>query len=223
MPEDSRDDIQLMKSLVSGDQRALETIIERWEKPLYSFVYRYLQNETSTREIVQETFVRIFTKRERFNPDYPLSSWIFTIAANLCKNKARWHKRHPEVSMETALGEDGVDGKSKTLEDVLPSDAPEPGSVLEGDEELGALKAAVMSLPHDLRTAVLLHHYENLPYKEISRIVGCSVRGVETRLYRARKLLRNRMTQALEREDLSKKKTTYPISDSLAASTRGVA
>lgn len=223
MLEDSRDDIQLMKALVLGDQRALETIIERWERPLYSFVYRYLQNETNTREIVQETFVRIFTKREKFNPDYPLSSWIFTIAANLCKNKARWHKRHPELSIETALGDDSGEGKSKTLEDVLSSDAPEPSSVIEENEALGALKKAVMSLPHDLRAAVLLHHYENLPYKEIATIVGCSVRGVETRLYRARKLLRGRVSQALERDDRSEKKTTYLISDLPATSSRGVA
>ncbi|MDQ8204541.1 sigma-70 family RNA polymerase sigma factor [Pelagicoccus sp. SDUM812003] len=211
MSERDVTDRDLMQALVAGNQRALDRIIERWERPLYSFAFRYLQNEALTRDIVQETFVRVYTKRERYNPDFPLSSWIFTIAANLCKNRARWRMRHPEVSLETPIG--GEDGKDALrMEDVVATEQPQPGERLQADEELRALKRVVASLPHDLRTAVLLHHYENVSYKEIADIVGCSVRGVETRLYRARKLLRVRMKQVLGSEDAAEKKTTFPAS-----------
>ena len=215
-------DRDLMGALIDGDHRALEVIIERWERPLFSFAHRYTQNEHATREIVQETFVRVFTKREKYDSKYPLSSWIFTIAANLCKNKARWHKRHPEVSIEATTGASDSENARRMI-DVLPSAAPEPSDLLVEDEELEALKQVVLSLPHDLRTVVLLHHYENVPYKEIAEIVGCSARGVETRLYRARKLLRVRMTQLLEREESPQKKKPRPCSDGLSELAPGVA
>lgn len=215
MPEDEIDDRDLMEALIDGDHRALEAIIVKWERPLYSFTYRYTQNENASRDIVQETFVRVFTKRDRYDARYPLSSWIFTIAANLCKNKARWRKRHPEVSLETPMGAGRDGGERCAMIDVLAADAPEPCSVIAEGEELDLLKEAVMSLPHDLRTAVLLHHYENLPYKEIADIVGCSVRGIETRLYRARKVLRVRMTQMVEREEPVRKKKADSPSESL--------
>lgn len=206
MRREGENDHELMEALIREDPGALERIIEKWERPLFSFSFRYTQNEFATREIVQETFVRVFTKRERYNFSYPLSSWIFTIAANLCKNKARWHKRHPEVSLEASLGE-SQDGGERSMLDVLASDGELPADTIEKNEELDRLKLAVNGLPHDLRTAVLLHHYEDMSYKDIADVVGCSVRGVETRLYRARKLLRVRIGQMEQKESEAQKKT----------------
>ncbi len=196
---------ELMRALLQDVPGALESIIEKWERPLYSFIFRYTQNEFATRDILQETFVRIYTKRDNFNFSYPLSSWVFTIAANLCKNKARWHKRHPEVSIEGSASRDSE--SSRSMLDLLPAAEALPVDAMERDEELDLLKAAVRALPHDLRTAVLLHHYQDLSYKEISDIVGCSIRGVETRLYRARKLLRSRIGQFETSEETAQKKT----------------
>lgn len=206
MHSETSQDHELMRALIQEAPGSLERIIEKWERPLYSFIYRYTQNEFATRDILQETFVRIYTKREKYSFSYPLSSWVFTIAANLCKNKARWHKRHPEVSIDGSSSPSDGDASRSMLE-VLPSDDELPADSIERDEDLDVLKEAVQGLPHDLRTAVLLHHYEDLSYKEISDVVGCSVRGVETRLYRARKLLRSRIGQLRETPDMAQKKT----------------
>lgn len=206
MSSELPDDSALMRALVREEPGSLERIISKWERPLYSFAYRYTQNEFATREIVQETFVRVFTKRARYDARYPLSSWVFTIAANLCKNRSRWMKRHPEVSLENPVGSDSSRG-DRTLQDVLSSEETLPIESLEHDEALAQLKLAVLALPHDLRTAILLHHYEDLSYKEIADIVGCSVRGVETRLYRARKLLKSRLSQMQDCLGESQKKT----------------
>lgn len=199
-------DREFMEALVRDEPGSLERIICKWERPLYSFAYRYTQNEFTTREIVQETFVRVFTKRAQYDFNYPLSSWIFTIAANLCKNRARWLKRHPEVSLEKRITSSESEDEGK-LQDVLSSENEMPIDTLEHEEALQELKVVVMTLPHDLRTAILLHHYEDLSYKEIAAIVGCSVRGVETRLYRARKLLKSRLTKSQEGVGESQKKT----------------
>lgn len=204
-----------MAALLDGDDSALEAIMAKWERPLFSFSYRYTQNEHATRDIVQETFVRVFIKRDKYDFKYPLSSWIFTIAANLCKNKARWHRRHPELSIDAPIGDTGKG--ERTVVDTLPSDAALPSERVVEAEELDTLKRAVMALPHDLKTAVLLHHYENLSYKEIATTVGCSVRGVETRLYRARKALRIKVEKLRARdEENAQKKTLLKLSSSCA-------
>ncbi|MBK1876391.1 RNA polymerase sigma factor [Pelagicoccus mobilis] len=205
MRKNAAEDHELMRALIREDSGALERIIEKWERPLFSFAFRYTQNEFVTRDIVQETFVRIFTKRDSYDFSYPLASWIFTIAANLCKNRARWQKRHPEVSLDTGLSS-GDGGEEASLLEVVPAEASLPAEDIEKEEDLDLLKRAVMSLPHDLRTAVLLHHYQDLSYKEIAEVVGCSARGVETRLYRARKILRQRVQASVERDESSQKK-----------------
>lgn len=201
-------DRELMVALVEGDSSALEVIISRWERPLFSFAHRYTQNEDATRDVVQETFTRIFLKKDKYDPKYALSSWLFTIAANLCKNRARWHRRHPEVPIE-AQTNSSVESDT-TLLDTIPAETPTPSASTQENEELSLLKETVMSLPHDLRTAILLHHYENMSYKEIAVVVGCSARGVETRLYRARKLLRSKVKHLMDREIMAEKKTTSP-------------
>lgn len=206
MRKDAAEDRERMRCLIREDKGALESIIEKWERPLFSFVFRYTQNEFTTRDIVQETFVRVFTKRDSYDFGYAFSSWVFTIAANLCKNRSRWRKRHPEVSLDTGL-RDGEGGTDSSLLEVTPAEAELPLESLEREEELTRLKRTVMSLPHDLRTAVLLHHYESMSYKEIAEVVGCSARGVETRLYRARKILGQQMKACCESEDAAQKKT----------------
>ncbi len=207
MLDDQKSDADLMRELVAGRQSVLRTLITRWERPLFSFVYRYIQNEHTAREIIQETFVRLYTKKERYNPEYPLSSWIFTIASNLCKNHARWLRRHPEVPLETE-GDRDEEGNAKR--DTIPSNLPDPSQLADRNEEIRELRKAIAGLPHDLKTAMLLHHFEGLSYKEISEVAGCSVRGVETRLYRARKLIRKRIEKTLSEDRLIQKKKPSP-------------
>lgn len=192
MPADSAQDLVLMADLVAGRDSALDDIMERWEGPLRSFAHRYLLNGTDTDEVVEETFVRVYHKRADFVPGSNFSAWIFTIAANLCRHRLRWRRRHPSESIDIP-DEDGAPGLGSTL----PARGADPAVAAEGNERVAALRAAVDTLPHDQRTVFLLHSYEGLSYREIATAVGCSERGVETRLYRARQTLREKLTALL--------------------------
>ncbi len=192
MPADSAQDLALMASLVAGRDSALDELMERWEGPLRSFAYRYLLNATDTDEVVEETFVRIYHKRADFVPGSNFSAWLFTIAANLCRHRLRWRRRHPSESIDIP-DEDGAPGLGSTL----PAGGADPAVAAEGNERIAALRAAIAALPHDQRTVFLLHSYEGLSYREIAATVGCSERGVETRLYRARQTLRDKLTALL--------------------------
>jgi RNA polymerase sigma-70 factor (ECF subfamily) len=187
LPRDPNDDHELFAALQRGDDTALNRLIARWEQPLFAFAWRYLHHQVDAQDLVAETFVRLYQHRERLRADTKLSAWLFTTLANLCHNRHRWHRRHPTVSLDdpdTSAGDSG---------DLMPQ-VPATGSVrLEQEEMQAALHAAMDRLPHDLRVTVLLHYFDRLSYREIGEITGCSERGVETRLYRARQWLRTEL------------------------------
>lgn len=182
VPRDPTEDHEMFAALQRGEDSALNRLISRWEQPLFAFAWRYLHNHAEAQDLVADTFVRLYQHRERLREDTKLSAWLFTTLSNLCHNRHRWHRRHPTVSLEDP------DTNAGSHEPVA---AGVGGAArLEHDEAQAALHAAVDRLPHDLRVTVLLHYFERLSYREIGDVTGCSERGVETRLYRARQRLR---------------------------------
>jgi RNA polymerase sigma-70 factor (ECF subfamily) len=186
---DPASDLACLQSLQAGDDGALDRLMTRWQRPLFSFAWRYVRNETDAGDLVAETFVRLHQQRQRLRSDTRLSAWMFTTLANLCHNHYRWRLRHPTVSLDAPA--EGEDEPSPAIQPV--SDAPLAGPAMERDEAHAAVRAAIDRLPHDLKVTVLLHHYDQLSYREIGEVTGCSERGVETRLYRARQRLREEL------------------------------
>ena len=186
MPSDPTRDRSDLLSLQTGDDSALNRLMARWERPLFAFAWRYVRNTTDARDLAVETFVKLHQQRTRLRPDTNLSAWLFTTLANLCHNHHRWRRRHPTVSLDAP-----DDGHGNGHAPPGPqADSPPAPDALEHKEALAALDQALIKLPPDLKTALLLHHFEAMPYREIGAITGCSERGVETRLYRARQALR---------------------------------
>ena len=188
MTEENNPDFACMVRLREGDDVALNELIERWQKPFHSFILRYTGNHRDSIELAAETFVRVYRHRSRFNFKSKFSTWLLTIATNLCRQHTRWRKRHPIISFDDAASLDEVSDKN------LFVSAEEIPSVLASRTELAKLvKEEIEKLPHDLKTAVLLFAYDNLSYAEIGAILGCTPKAVETRLYRVRKLLAKRL------------------------------
>lgn len=181
-PNDTAD----LHALQAGDERALDRLIARWDRPVFAFAWRYLHHEADARDVAVESFVRLYQQRNRLRPDSNLAAWLFTTAANLCRNHHRWRRRHPAVPLDAP----GIDDAPAPGAFVAADDSPAPNDALLQKEALATLEQAIASLPHDLRTVLLLHHFERLSYREIGAITGCRERGVETRLYRAKQLLR---------------------------------
>lgn len=188
MPNDPATDRASLAALQQGDTTALNRLIARWQRPLLSYAYRYVQNSADAHDLTAGVFVRLYQQRHKLRPDTNLSAWLFTTLTNLCHNHHRWKRRHPTTPLDAPPDEAGGDWSAGLGE--LASDQPGPAALLAHDELLDAVRIAIGELPHDLKVTMLLHHYENLSYREIAEITRCSERGVETRLYRARQLLR---------------------------------
>lgn len=194
---DNEHDCQLMLALQEGDDGALSRLMVRWQQPLTSFVFRYLQNHADVSEVVQETFVRVYQSRHRYKQTGRFSTWLFTIAANLCRNRARWRRRHPTVPLEVPVGKEA--GAMEERETASEASAA-PHLPVEERERAEAVKGAIAELPHELRTALLLFQYEHMSYQEIAAIAGCSPKAVETRLYRARGILKKKLAWLVREE-----------------------
>jgi RNA polymerase sigma-70 factor, ECF subfamily len=192
VPEHKDPDHSCMVRLIAGDDLALSELMERWQKPLISFVLRYVGNYADSIELAQETFVRVYHHRSRFNFKGKFSTWLLTIATNLCKHNARWRRRHPTISLDDTAVTDGM------FDEYLSISAEETPSALASRSEIGKLvKEEIDKLPHDLKAAILLFAYDNLSYAEIGVILGCTPKAVETRVYRVKKMLAKRLAAIL--------------------------
>lgn len=219
MSTDPATDQASLLALQQGEAAALNRLIARWQRPLYHFAYRYVQNRTDAQDLVAETFVRLYQQRLRLRPDTKLSAWLFTTLANLCHNHHRWKRRHPTIMLDAPAGPARGDPERSPRAAEPASDQPAPDATLLHDETVTAVRAAIDRLPHDLKVTLLLHHYDRLSYREISEITGCSERGVETRLYRARQQLR-KMLAGLMTEPVRHQGLREPVPNSAASPDR---
>ncbi len=158
-----------------------------------SYLLRQLGNHEDALDLAMDTFVRVYESRHRYSPSARFSRWLFTIATNLARNHVRWKQRHPEVALET-------DEDEQSPLDHVDDGRPSVSKQLEAKERARAVKSAITELPADLRTAVLLFEYEDLSHAEIAVVEGCSVKAIETRLYRARQFLEQKLAHLLKRD-----------------------
>lgn len=180
-------DSELMSRLASGDDLALNALMSRWSDRLVSFLFRMTGRHDAAVDLAQETFVKVYQARGRYKPSGTFSTWLFAIAANLGRNHARWLRRHPTVSMDAT----DANGESSFPEPADPSRAPDGTAV--GNEIADTVNRAVLALPSDLREALTLFVHEDLGYADIAGILGCSTKAVETRIYRARQILKEQL------------------------------
>jgi RNA polymerase sigma-70 factor (ECF subfamily) len=189
LPEDV--DGSAMRRLREGEDLALNEIMERWQKRVTSYLLRLTGSEIVATDLAQETFVRVYQSRNRYRPAGKFSTWLFAIASNQARERFRWLKRHPTASLNDA------DKAERPLSERVAADGLNPSEEVEKAEHAKAVRDAVMFLPDDLREAVVLFEYEDMSYEQISAITGCSRKAVETRLYRARGILRERLKRLL--------------------------
>jgi len=184
-----------MQELKDGQKAALDIIMERWEIPIKAYIYRLTQAPDWVDELAQETFVKVYINASSFDSSRRFSPWIYTIATNLCRNWRRWRTRHP--SMPAMVATDSGSEPLNPLDLIEDPDAPVSAQI-EQHEDCSEVKKAIAELPDALRTTIVLYYYQGLSYEEIAETLHCSRRGVETRLYRAKKFLQPRLFRVLQ-------------------------
>ena len=180
---EAREDAALMMRVRAGDEAAFAALLVRWELPVKRLIARIVFNVSESEDLAQETMVRVWSQRQKFRPEAAFRPWVFSIAVNLARNRLRWWRRRPSVSL---------DAWSETGHERPWQEGERPNGVgdLERAERAAAVRDAVAALPAELREALVLFEYEELTQAEIAATLGCTVKAVESRIARAREKLR---------------------------------
>jgi RNA polymerase sigma-70 factor (ECF subfamily) len=182
-----------MVRLAAGHGPALNDLMERHAPKLFNYLARSLQDENDAADLAQETFVRVFQNCMKFDARMKFSTWLYAIATNLVKDRYRHRTRHPQVSLDAENEATGEDFRA-----TMPEQKPTPSESLQNTERAESVRNAVGQLPEELRTPLILSEYEELSHAEIGEILKCSAKAVETRLYRARNQLREKLASLLD-------------------------
>jgi RNA polymerase sigma-70 factor (ECF subfamily) len=197
MPAQTDPDAALMLRVKRGDRAAFALLVEKYRQPVMNFVHRTLRDEAEAEDLAQNVFLQIYKARARYKQTAKFSTWLFTIARNLCLNELRRRSRHPAESIEETHAED-EDQPQRQYEDK--SDVSPPEKLLHG-ELAQKIEAGLAELPENQRTAILLCRQEELSYEEISEILGCSLAATKSLIHRGRETLKQKLKPYLRTGD----------------------
>ena len=188
-------DLLSIRKIQQGEESGLVELMSRHRESLFRFVYRYVANEADAADLTEETFFRIYEKADRFRPKARVTTWMFTIAGNLCRDFIRKNKkRSRDLSLDAEVG----DETSATIMGAFASNSDDPSEAASSKETSGGIQQAVMRLPQKLKFPFIFCILEDNSYDECAAVLKTSRKTVETRIYRARKILREKLSKLEE-------------------------
>jgi len=173
-----------MAQFRAGNKVAFEVLVRRYERELYSYLWRYLGDAALAEDVFQNTFLQVYLKSNLFDPGKAVRPWLYTVATNQAIDAMRRAGRHPAVSLNAAPTVE-VDGEIHSLIDMLETVGPAPFERLQLEEARQMVRSGVRKLPDFLRHVVILAYYQGLKYREIADILDIPVGTVKSRLHTA--------------------------------------
>jgi RNA polymerase sigma-70 factor (ECF subfamily) len=182
-------DAALMLRVKQGDRDAFEELVEKYKQPVMNLVFRTLRDATEAEDLAQHVFIQVYKSAHRYEVSAKFSTWLFTIARNLCLNEIRRRSRHPADSLDQHLtGEEGQ--PTRDISDRKAFAAHD--EMLQG-ELVDKIEEALADLPENQRTAIQLCREEEMSYEDIAKVLGCSLSATKSIIHRAREVLKERL------------------------------
>jgi len=178
------DDNELVRQFHSGKSVAFEQLTERYHTYILNTCFSFLHDENDAKDAAQDIFIKVYFALNKFKPDAKFSTWLYRIAVNHCLNVLRSRKRKKWLLVFSKYSGDF----NETINNVQDH-KNNPEQQFESQEQQEAINRALDSLSESSRTAVILHRYQGLSYKEIAAVMDTSVSSVESILFRAKKKL----------------------------------
>jgi len=173
----------LIKNYFAGDEKALEALIERYLKPIYSFIYRYLGDVSEAEDATQETFIKAWRNLKKFNQEKNFKIWLFQIAKNTALDYLKKKKAIPFSEFENEKGEN-------IIVETLTDNSPLPAELFDKKQTAQMLNAAMEKLPPQYRMVLFLRYNDHFTFQEIADIFGEPLNTVKSRHRRAILLLK---------------------------------
>ncbi len=179
-------DAQIMLRVKAGDESAFEYLVQKYRRPMLSFMYRMAHNSAVAEDLAQEVFLRVYRSREKYEASAKFTTWLYRIASNLAVNHAR-DTRHERPENTVSLDE--PDQESGLTMDV-PDDSLTAEENIVRRERLAAIRQRVQALPERQRIAVIMHKYQQMDYRQIAEVLKLSESAIKSLLFRAYETLR---------------------------------
>ncbi|MFA6563449.1 MAG: sigma-70 family RNA polymerase sigma factor [Verrucomicrobiia bacterium] len=170
------------------DGGAFEELMRRYQRPLVGFLIRLTNNLDTAQDLAEETFVRVWQSAPRYRPSAKFTTWLFTIASRLAIDHARRAQVRHSVSLDAPIA-----AADRSLAETLADAGPAADQQVARNQTAALVRAAVQELPLEQRTALVLCEFEDFSYADAAQAMGCSVKSVELRIYRAKQTLREKL------------------------------
>lgn len=187
-------DETLMLAYQQGEVAAFAVLLERHRRPVFAFLLRHVGNRAAAEDLLQETFLRLIRHAESYRPEAKLTTWIYTIARNLCADHGRRGKLRAVTSLDQPLHRE-AEGNGPTLGDAQSDDAPDVERVAIGHELGQRLHGALGTMNAEQREVFLLREVSGLAFREIAEVVGAPENTVKSRMRYALEYLRRELDE----------------------------
>jgi RNA polymerase sigma-70 factor (ECF subfamily) len=179
-------DALLVERLKAGEEAAYETLLGRFQQPIYNLCYRLVNDPSDAADVTQDVFLKVFRSIDHFRGQSTLKTWIYRIAVNEAYNYRRWFSRHRR--QEVGLEED--EQTSRPWLESISDPARDPYELALNEERHQLIETCLREINADFRTAVILRDLEELSYEEIADVLQISLGTVKSRILRGRESLR---------------------------------
>lgn len=186
------EEASIVAELKSGSEEAYNWLIAHYHQPIYSLVYRIVNDPADAADTTQEVFLKVFRGMRRFNGESSLKTWLYRIAIHEASNQRRWWFRHKSKESPIEVQEEGS-GNSYGLCNTLVDQGESPLELLAHEEIRVRVEGELRQVPEPYRTTVLLRDIEGLSYEEIAEVLQVSLGTVKSRLIRGREALKKRL------------------------------
>jgi RNA polymerase sigma-70 factor, ECF subfamily len=197
MPVQPDPDAVLMLRVKRGDRAAFAGLVDKYKQPVMNFIYRSLRDEIEAEDLAQNVFLQVYKSRSRYKQTAKFSTWLFTIARNLCLNELRRRARHPAESIEETHA-DHESREDRAVRQYEDTSQPAPPETLLQGELARKIEEALAGLPENQRTAILLCRQEELSYEEIAEVLDCTLSATKSLIHRGRETLKEKLKRYLQ-------------------------
>lgn len=179
----TQDEVSLLRASLEGETAAWGEIVMRYKDAVFGLCLGFLRNRADAEDITHDAFIRAYLNLRRYNLEKKFSTWVFTIAANLCRNRLRYRRNHPVMEVEYEF-----------------EGTADPARTVAQEERQVRVREALAQLPYAYRTPLVLRFYNDLSYKEIGDILAIPEGTVKTRIHRGKAMLKELFNKERESE-----------------------
>lgn len=196
-----RSDVELVSAFKEGDRSAYEEIVRRYQDRVYSLALRWMRDEQIAREVAQDAFLALYRALPEFRGDAKLSTWIYRVVVNHCKNRRLYRRRRHTDHHEP------LEGTRRANDEDAPGrqfahEGPGTDAGVNRTEAEDLVREALDQLDDEHRAIIVMRDVEDLDYEEIADILGLARGTVKSRLHRARSQLARVLSRRIDKRDV---------------------